>query len=80
MISNYTSEQVWEAMEVLFPNDIDMFISHCNREFEWDYDKDIFDIIETLSDDAFINEVEMVFSQDDISTMESWLDNEYNII
>jgi hypothetical protein len=80
MINNYTSEQVWEAMEVLFPNDIDMFISHCNREFEWDYDKDIFDIIETLSDDAFINEVEMVFSQDDISTMESWLDNEYNII
>lgn len=80
MISNYTSEQVWEAMEVLFPNDIDMFISHCNREFEWDYDKGIFDIIETLSDDAFINEVGMVFSQEDISTMESWLDNEYNII
>lgn len=80
MIHNYRSEQVWEAMEILFPNDIDMFVSHCNKEFEWDYRKGIFDIIESLSDDTFINEVEMVFSQADISAMESWLNNEYNII
>ena len=79
MINNYTSEQVWEVMELLFPNSIDMFISHCNKEFEWDYHKDIFDIIETLSDDAFINEVEMVFSRNDISAMETWLNTEYNI-
>lgn len=78
MINNYTSEQVWEAIEVLFPNDIDMFISHCNREFEWGYHKDICDIIETLSDEVFINEVEMVFSLEDITAMEEWLNNEYN--
>ena len=79
MIHNYRSEQVWEALEVLFPNDIEMLVSQCNREYDWDYHKDIYDILETLSDDAFINEVEMVFSKDDISAMESWLNNEYNL-
>ena len=79
MIHNYRSEQVWEAIEVLFPNDIEMLVSQCNREYDWDYHKDIYDILETLSDDAFINEVEMVFSKDDISAMESWLNNEYNL-
>lgn len=79
MIYNYTSEQVWEALEVLFPNDIEMLVSQCNREYEWDYHKDIYDILETLSDDAFINEVEMVLSQADIIRIEKWLNNEYNI-
>lgn len=82
MIHNYRSEQVWEAMEVLFPDDIEMLVfqlvSQCNREYEWDYRKDIFDIIETLSDDAFINEVEMVLSREDITAIEQWLNNEYN--
>ena len=79
MIHNYRSEQVWEALEVLFPNDIEMFVAHCNREYEWDYTKDIFDILETLSDDTFITEVEIVFSLDDIKAMEEWLNNEYNL-
>lgn len=84
MIHNYRSEQVWEAMEVLFPDDIEMLafqlVSQCNREYEWDYRKDIYDILETLSDDAFINEVEMVLSREDITAIEQWLNNEYNII
>ena len=71
-------------MEVLFPDDIEMLafqlVSQCNREYEWDYRKDIYDILETLSDDAFINEVEMVLSREDITTIEEWLNNEYNII
>ena len=79
MIHNYRSEQVWEAIEVLFPNDIEMLVSQCNREYDWDYHKDIYDILETLSDDAFINEVEMVFSQADIAAIEQWLNNEYNL-
>ena len=77
MIHNYRSEQVWEAIEVLFPNDIEMLVSQCNREYEWDYHKDIYDILETLSDDAFINEVEMVLSREDIVAIEQWLNNEY---
>jgi hypothetical protein len=79
MIHDYTSVQVWEALEVLFPNDIEMLISQCNREYEWDYHKDIYDILETLSDDAFINEVEVTLSQADIIAIEKWLNNEYNI-
>ena len=79
MIHNYTSVQVWEALEVLFPNDIEMLVSQCNREYEWDYYKDIYDILETLSDDAFINEVELSLSQADITAIENWLNNEYNI-
>jgi hypothetical protein len=79
MIYDYTLEQVWEALEVLFPNDIEMLVSQCNREYEWDYHKDIYDILETLSDDAFINEVEMILSQADIIAIEKWLNNEYNI-
>lgn len=78
MIHNYRSEQVWEAIEVLFPNDIEMLVSQCNREYDWDYHKDIYDILETLSDDAFINEVEMVLSRADIMAIEKWLNNEYN--
>ena len=77
MIRNYKSEQVWEAIEVLFPNDIEMLVSQCNREYDWDYHKDIYDILETLSDDAFINEVEMVLSRGDITKIEEWLNNEY---
>lgn len=83
MIHDYTSVQVWEALEVLFPDDIEMLVfqlvSQCNREYEWDYRKDIYDILETLSDDAFINEVEMVLSRTDIIAIEKWLNNEYNI-
>ena len=79
MIHNYRSEQVWEALEALFPNDIEMLVSHCNREYDWDYHKDIYDILETLSDDAFINEVEMVLSSEDITAIEQWLNNEYNL-
>lgn len=79
MLHNYTAEQVWEAIEILFPNDIEMFVTHCNREYEWDYTKDIFDILETLSNDTFITEVEIVFSLDDIKAMEEWLNNEYNL-
>ena len=79
MIHNYRAEQVWEALEVLFPNDIEMLVSQCNREYEWDYHKDIYDILETLSDDAFINEVEMVLSRTDITAIEEWLNNEYNL-
>ena len=83
MIHDYTSVQVWEALEVLFPDDIEMLVfqlvSQCNREYEWDYRKDIYDIIETLSDDAFINEVEMILSREDIKAMEEWLNNEYNL-
>ena len=79
MIHDYTSVQVWEALEVLFPNDIEMLVSQCNREYEWDYHKDIYDILETLSDDAFINEVELILSQTDIKAIEKWLNNEYNI-
>lgn len=79
MIHNYRSEQVWEAIEVLFPNDIEMLVSQCNREYDWDYHKDIYDILETLSDDAFINEVEMVLSREDITAIEQWLNNEYNL-
>lgn len=79
MIHDYTSVQVWEALEVLFPNDIEMLVSQCNREYEWDYHKDIYDILETLSDDAFINEVEVMLSQTDIIAIEKWLNNEYNI-
>lgn len=78
MIHNYRAEQVWEAIEVLFPNDIEMLVSQCNREYDWDYHKDIYDILETLSDDAFINEVEMVLSLVDIIAIEKWLNNEYN--
>lgn len=82
MIHDYRSEQVWEAMEVLFPDDIEMLVSQlvsqCNSEYEWDYRKDLFDIIETLSDDAFINEVELVLCREDITAIEQWLDNEYN--
>ena len=78
MIHDYTSVQVWEALEVLFPNDIEMLVSQCNREYEWDYHKDIYDILETLSDDAFINEVELIFSIDDIKIIENWLKVEYN--
>lgn len=79
MIHNYKSEQVWEALEVLFPNDIEMLVSQCNREYDWDYHKDIYDILETLSDDAFINEVEIVLSRTDIMAIEKWLNNEYNL-
>lgn len=83
MIHNYTSEQVWEALEALFPDDIEMLVSQlvsqCNREYEWDYRKDIYDILETLSDDAFINEVEMVLCHEDIVAIEQWLNNEYNL-
>ena len=79
MIHDYSSVQVWEALEVLFPNDIEMLVSQCNREYEWDYHKDIYDILETLSDDAFINEVELILSQTDIKAIEKWLNNEYNI-
>lgn len=79
MIHDYTSVQVWEALEVLFPNDIEMLVSQCNREYEWDYHKDIYDILETLSDDAFINEVELILSQADITAIEKWLNTEYNI-
>ena len=79
MIHDYTSVQVWEALEVLFPNDIEMLVSQCNREYEWDYRKDIYDILETLSDDAFINEVELILSQADITAIEKWLNTEYNI-
>jgi hypothetical protein len=79
MIHDYTSVQVWEALEVLFPNDIEMLVSQCNREYEWDYHKDIYDILETLSDDAFINEVEVMLSQADIIAIEKWLNTEYNI-
>lgn len=79
MIHDYSSVQVWEALEVLFPNDIEMLVSQCNREYEWDYHKDIYDILETLSDDAFINEVELILSQADIKAIENWLNNEYNI-
>ena len=79
MIHDYSSEQVWEALEVLFPNDIEMLVSQCNREYEWDYYKDIYDILETISDDAFINEVELILSQADIKAIENWLNNEYNI-
>ena len=79
MLHNYTSEQVWEAIEILFPNDIEMFVTHCNREYEWDYTKDIFNILETLSNDTFITEAEIVFSLDDIKAMEEWLNNEYNL-
>jgi hypothetical protein len=79
MIHNYRSEQVWEALEALFPNDIEMLVSQCNREYDWDYHKDIYDILETLSDDAFINEVEMVLSREDITAIEQWLNNEYNL-
>ena len=78
MIHNYRSEQVWEALEILFPNDIEMLVSQCNREYDWDYHKDIYDILGTLSDDAFINEVEMVLSLADITAIEEWLNNEYN--
>lgn len=77
MIHAFTTEQIWEAIEILFPNDIDNFVAHCNREYEWDYDKDINDIICTLSDDAFINEVEFIFSSSDIETMVDWLAEEY---
>ena len=83
MIHNYKSLQVWEALEALFPDDIEMIVfqlvSQCNREYEWDYRKDIYDILETLSDDAFINEVEMVLSREDITAIEQWLNNEYNL-
>jgi hypothetical protein len=78
MIHDYTSVQVWEALEVLFPNDIEMLVSQCNREYDWDYHKDIYDILETLSDDAFINEVEVMLSQADIMAIEKWLNTEYN--
>ena len=78
MLHNYSSVQVWEALEVLFPNDIEMLVTQCNREFDWDYHKDINDILETLSDDAFINEIEVMFGIDDIKTMENWLNIEYN--
>ena len=78
MLHNYSSVQVWEALEVLFPNDIEMLVAQCNREFDWDYHKDINDILETLSDDAFINEIEVMFGIDDIKTMENWLNIEYN--
>jgi hypothetical protein len=56
-----------------------MLVSQCNREYEWDYHKDIYDILETLSDDAFINEVEVMLSQADIIAIEKWLNTEYNI-
>ena len=83
MIHDYNSVQVWEALEALFPNDIEMLVfqlvSQCNREYEWDYRKDIYDILETLSDDAFINEVEMVLCREDITAIEKWLNTEYNI-
>ena len=39
---------------------------------------DINDILETLSDDVFINEIEVMFGIDDIKTMENWLNIEYN--
>lgn len=78
MLHNYSSIQVFEAIEVLFPNDIEMLVSQCNREFDWDYHKDINDILETLSDDAFINEVEVLFGIADIKIMEDWLNIEYN--
>lgn len=78
MIHDYSSVQVWEAVEVLFPNDIEMLVAQCNREYDWDYHKDINDILETLSDDAFINEVEVLFGIDDIKTIENWLNVEYN--
>lgn len=78
MIHNYSAVQVWEALEVLFPNDIEMLVVQCNREFDWDYYKDINDILDTLSDDAFINEVEVMFGIDDIKTLENWLNIEYN--
>ena len=77
MIHAFTSEQIWEAIEILSPNDIDNFVTHCNREYERDYDKDINDIICTLSDDAFINEVEFIFSSSDIETIVDWLAEEY---
>ena len=79
MIHDYSSVQVWESLEVLFPNDIEMLVSQCNREYDWDYHKDIYDILETLSDDDFINEVELLLSQTDIKAIENWLNNEYNI-
>lgn len=78
MIHDYSAVQVWEALEVLFPNDIEMLVVQCNREFDWDYYKDINDILDTLSDDAFINEVEVMFGIDDIKTLENWLNIEYN--
>jgi hypothetical protein len=78
MIHDYTSVQVWEALEVLFPNDIEMLVSQCNKEYEWDCYQDIYGILENLSDDVFINEVEMVLSQADIIAIEKWLNNEYN--
>lgn len=78
MLHNYSSVQVWEALEVLFPNDIEMLVVQCNREFDWDYYKDINDILDTLSDDAFINEVEVMFGIDDIKRLENWLNIEYN--
>lgn len=78
MIHDYSSVQVWEAIEVLFPNDIEALIAQCHREYDWDYHKDIYDILETLSDDAFINEVEIMFSSADVKTMEDWLNVEYN--
>lgn len=78
MIHDYSAIQVWESIEVLFPNDIEMVVAQCNREYDWDYHKDINDILETLSDDAFINEVEVMFGIDDIKTIENWLKVEYN--
>lgn len=78
MIHDYSAVQVWEALEVLFPNDIEMLVAQCNREFDWDYYKDINDILDTLSDDAFINEVEVMFGIDDIKRLENWLNIEYN--
>jgi hypothetical protein len=55
-----------------------MLVAQCNREFDWDYHKDITDILETLSDDAFINEVEIMFGLVDIKTIEDWLNVEYD--
>ena len=78
MIHDYSAIQVWEAIEVLFHNDIEMLVAQCNREFDWDYHKDINDILDTLSDDAFINEVEVMFGFADIKAIEDWLNVEYN--
>ena len=78
MIHDYSSVQVWKAIEVLFPNDIETLIVQYHREYDWDYHKDIYDILETLSDDDFINEVEIMFSSADVKAMEDWLNVEYN--
>ena len=56
MIHAFTTEQIWEDIEILSPNDIDNLVAHCNKEYEWDYDKDINDIICTLAEEYMYEE------------------------